>query len=78
RFAELDSGMVRLTDEGQRFAAGEVDARKSLFAQHLIAYVPLAAHIRRVLDERPSHRAPAARFQDELEDHMSESFAEQT
>uniref|UniRef100_UPI001954431B AAA-associated domain-containing protein n=1 Tax=Stenotrophomonas maltophilia TaxID=40324 RepID=UPI001954431B len=37
RFAELDSGVVRLTDEGQRFAAGEVDARKSLFAQHLIA-----------------------------------------
>ncbi|QCI63319.1 AAA-associated domain-containing protein [Phreatobacter stygius] len=78
RFAELDAGTVRLTEEGRRFAASEVDARKNLFAQHLIAYVPLAAHIRRVLDERPSHRAPAARFRDELEDHMSENFAEQT
>jgi NitT/TauT family transport system ATP-binding protein len=78
RFAEVDGGTVRLTDEGQRFADAEVDARKSLFAQHLLAYVPLAAHIRRILDERPSHRAPASRFQDELEDHMSESFAEQT
>ena len=78
RFAELDAGTVRLTDEGRRFAASEVDARKNLFAQHLLAYVPLAAHIRRVLDERPSHRAPAARFQDELEDHMSETFATET
>jgi len=29
-----------------------------------------------VLDERPSHRAPAARFQRELEDHLSEEEAE--
>ena len=39
---------------------------------------PLAGHIRRVLDERGTHRAPASRFRDELEDHMSESFAQQT
>jgi len=40
--------------------------------------VPLAAHIRRVLDERASHRAPASRFRDELEDQMDEDAAEQT
>jgi NitT/TauT family transport system ATP-binding protein len=40
--------------------------------------VPLAGHIRRVLDERGAHRAPASRFRDELEDHMSEQFADQT
>jgi NitT/TauT family transport system ATP-binding protein len=49
-----------------------------LFAHHLITYVPLAAHIKRVLDERASHRAPATRFRDELEDYMSEEFAERT
>ena len=38
--------------------------------------MPLAAHIRRVLDERPGHRAPAARFLRELEDHLSEEEAE--
>src|SRR6266536_3528437 len=37
-----------------------------------------AAHIKRVLDERASHRAPATRFRDELEDSMSEERAENT
>jgi NitT/TauT family transport system ATP-binding protein len=40
--------------------------------------VPLAAHIRRILDDRPTHKAPARRFRDELEDFMSESYASQT
>jgi len=34
--------------------------------------------IRRVLDERPSHSAPAARFRNELEDYMSEDYADET
>jgi NitT/TauT family transport system ATP-binding protein len=44
----------------------------------LLAYVPLAAHIRRVLDERASHSARKSRFIDELEDFMSEEDADQT
>jgi ATP-dependent DNA ligase len=34
--------------------------------------------IRRVLDERRSHSAPAARFRNELEDYMSEDYADET
>jgi NitT/TauT family transport system ATP-binding protein len=34
--------------------------------------------IKRVLDERPSHTAPAARFRNELEDYMSEEYADET
>jgi NitT/TauT family transport system ATP-binding protein len=49
-----------------------------MFRRHLVGHVPLAAHIRRILDERPSHRAPRSRFSEELEDHMSEEAAEQT
>jgi NitT/TauT family transport system ATP-binding protein len=78
RFAELEEGDVKLTEAGQHFAGAEVDARKRLFAEHLLAYVPLAALIRRVLDERPSHRAPFTRFSEELEDYMSEENAEHT
>lgn len=78
RLADLEGGDLVLTADGQRFAELEVDARKKLFAEHLLADVPLAAHIRRVLDERPSHRAPRSRFQEELEDHMSEDYADQT
>jgi hypothetical protein len=52
-FAELAEGDLRLTEAGRRFVDLDPDGRKRLFAQHLLAYVPLAGHIRRVLDERP-------------------------
>jgi NitT/TauT family transport system ATP-binding protein len=78
RFADMAEGDIRLTEPAQRFVKAELDERKKLFAQHLTAYVPLAAHIKRVLDDRQSHRAPASRFRDELEDHMSEELANDT
>ena len=78
RFAELVEGDIKLTQAGRRFADSDVDVRKRLFGDHLLAYVPLAQRIRRVLDERPSHHAPATRFREELEDYMSEDYAEAT
>jgi NitT/TauT family transport system ATP-binding protein len=78
RFAEVAEGDIRLTEAGKRFVHSDQDGRKRLFAQHLLTYVPLAGHIKHVLDERSSHRAPASRFRDELEDYMSEQAAEQT
>ncbi len=78
RFAELEEGDIQLTPHGKRFAELDVDDRKKLFGDHLLAYVPLAARIKRVLDERPSHYAPATRFREELEDYMSEDYAETT
>ena len=56
----------------------DTDARKAIFGAALRASVPLAAVIRRVLDERPNHRAAAVRFRDELEDFMSPDYAEGT
>jgi NitT/TauT family transport system ATP-binding protein len=78
RFAELAEGDIKLTAAGKRFAELGVDQRKKLFGDHLLSYVPLAQRIRRVLDERPSHLAPASRFRQELEDYMSEEYAETT
>ena len=78
RFAQLREGDIVLTDAGKRFANLETDARKKLFAEHLLAYVPVMGLIKRVLDERPSHTAPAARFRNELEDYMSEEYADET
>jgi NitT/TauT family transport system ATP-binding protein len=78
RLVELEGNRIRLTAPGRRYAESDVDARKQLFAQHLLSFVPLAGHIRRVLDERPNHQAPARRFRDELEDYMSEDYADQT
>ncbi len=78
RFAEVEGGDIRLTEAGMAFAHAGLDDRKRLFARHLLTYVPLAAHIRRVLDERTSHAARKSRFIDELEDFMGEDDAEQT
>jgi NitT/TauT family transport system ATP-binding protein len=78
RFAQLSEGDLVLTEAGKRFANLETDARKKLFAEHLMSYVPVMGLIRRVLDERPSHTAPAARFRNELEDYMSEDRADET
>jgi NitT/TauT family transport system ATP-binding protein len=78
RFAEFEEADIKLTPAGKRFVDMDVDQRKKLFGDHLLAYVPLAARIRRVLDERPSHHAPATRFREELEDYMSEDYAERT
>ena len=78
RLAEIERGDILLSEDGKRFAATELDERKKLFARHLLNYVPLAAHIRRILDERASHSAPKSRFLNELEDHMTAKAAEQT
>jgi NitT/TauT family transport system ATP-binding protein len=78
RFAEIEEGDIRLTPIGRTFAEADTEDRKRIFARQVMAYVPLAAHIRRVLDERPTHHAPKRRFSDELEDHMSEEYAEHT
>ncbi len=78
RFAEFAEGDIKLTPAGMRFAEMDVDARKKLFGDHLLAYVPLATRIRNVLDERPTHWARATRFLEELEDYMSEEYAERT
>jgi NitT/TauT family transport system ATP-binding protein len=78
RFAQLSEGDLMLTDAGKRFANMETDARKKLFAEHMTNYVPVIGLIRRVLDERPSHTAPEARFRNELEDYMSEAAADET
>jgi NitT/TauT family transport system ATP-binding protein len=76
--AEVEGGDIKLTEAGKQFAEVGMDDRKKLFQRQLLAYVPLALHVRRVLQERANHVAPKSRFLDELEDHMSTEDAEQT
>jgi NitT/TauT family transport system ATP-binding protein len=78
RLAETEGGDIKLTDTGKQFAEMATDDRKRLFQRQLVSYVPLAAHIRDVLQGRTNHAAPKSRFFDELEDHMSTEDAELT
>jgi len=69
---------LSLTAAGRVFAHAAGEVRRQLFAEHLMRFVPLAAHVQRVLEERPGHRAPRERFKTELEDHLDTRDAERT
>jgi len=77
-FAEIREGDILLSAAARNFADLDTQSRKQIFAHHLLASVPLAQHIKRVLDERPGHRAPRVRFEQELEDYLSDAAAEET
>ncbi len=75
---EIEGGDIKLSETGKQFVEAGIDDRKKIFQRQLLSSVPLAGHIRRVLQERTNHVAPKSRFFDELEDHMSTADAEQT
>jgi NitT/TauT family transport system ATP-binding protein len=77
-FAVLEEGDILLTEQGRSFVNADVEERKRIFAAALRQHVPLINMIRQVLDERWNHRASAVRFRDELEDHMSANYAQDT
>jgi len=77
-FGEIKDGMLKLTAAGHVFAHGNTEERKRLFKEHLLRFVPLTAHMCRILHERKNGQAPRMRFDVELEDHLSPDAAEQT
>ena len=75
-FARIEGGDADLTISGKCYVDADILRRKEIFAEHLVRHVFLAAHIRRVLDERPGNRAKEDRFLRELEDFFGEDEAE--
>jgi NitT/TauT family transport system ATP-binding protein len=78
RLAELEGGDIRLTAAAKRYVDADVDARKQLFRQHLLNYVPLAGYVNRELQKEPGHEIPGRRIREELEALMSPDYAEET
>jgi NitT/TauT family transport system ATP-binding protein len=70
-FAEIEDGDIQLSGAARHYAELDTQTRREIFARHLLASVPLAQHIKHVLDERPGNRSPRVRFEQELEDHLS-------
>jgi NitT/TauT family transport system ATP-binding protein len=77
-FADIREGDVFLTPQARVFAEFGTQARKVMFADHLLKNVPLASRIRQVLNERPGNKAPRVRFEQELEDFLADEAAEVT
>jgi NitT/TauT family transport system ATP-binding protein len=75
-FAQIAAGDIHLTPLGQQFYEADLQERKHLFAAQLLATIPLARHIRYVLDEKANHRVAEAVFLTKLEDYFSEKEAD--
>lgn len=76
RFASISEGELRFTEAGRRFAEASILERKQIFAKHLMQYIPLAQHIRQVLDSSTNNRCKEDVFLDELENYFSEEESE--
>lgn len=75
-FAKVSEGDIQLSELGVEFSNADLQSRKRLFARRLLEKVPLARYIRRILDEKPSHRISEERFLTKLEDYLSEKEAD--
>jgi NitT/TauT family transport system ATP-binding protein len=76
QFIKVEHGDVAMLPRGQAYVEAEDAMRKQIFAEQMLANISLAAHIRKVLDERRDHRAPEDRFLQELEDYLTDDEAE--
>ena len=74
--ARIAAGDIFLTPLGRTYVEADDARRKELFGEALLRNIPLATHIRRVLDERRDHRAPEERFLQELQDYLTADEAE--
>jgi NitT/TauT family transport system ATP-binding protein len=76
RFAKISNGGLLFLEAGKQFAAADILQRKQLFAKHLLKYIPLARHIREMLDEKTNHMVSKTVFLEELQEYLSEEESE--
>jgi len=77
RFARVSEGDIELSETGRQLADADIQEKKKIFAEHLMNYVPLARHIRRVLDERSDNKELEEFFLGELGDYLTEQASEE-
>lgn len=77
-YLSLHEGDLILTSIAEKFAEFGTQERKQQFAKRLLRSVPLAAYIKRILDERVGHRAARLLFEEQLEPYLSDSAIKET
>jgi len=73
--AHVEKGDLTLTPLGRRYVQAEQPERQELFGQQLIAHVPLAAQIRKRLEQETTGSLPEDPFLDLLEEHLKDDEA---
>ncbi|MDB5758333.1 MAG: nitrate/sulfonate/bicarbonate transporter ATP-binding protein [Burkholderia sp.] len=69
-FAQVEKGDITLTPLGRRYVEAEQPLRHDIFGQQLLTHVPLAARIRKQLEEEPSGTLPEEPFLELLEQFL--------
>lgn len=75
KLATVSKGDITLTPFGKQFYETDILERKQLFANQFMAHVPIARHIRKILDDRPFHKESEDFFLAELQEHLTENEA---
>ncbi|GAB3263939.1 ABC transporter ATP-binding protein [Chitinimonas naiadis] len=75
--AQVEKGDIALTPLGQRYVGAEQALKQEIFGQQLLSHAPLAAHIRRSLEQEPSGALPEKRFIELLLEFVEAEEAEQ-
>jgi NitT/TauT family transport system ATP-binding protein len=78
RLATVQDGRIALTQMGKKFIQADILKRKMMFANQLLDHVPLARHIRQMLDEQEQHSVPESDVMSVLKPVLSEDEANET
>ena len=74
-FLKLEEGDAIITPTGQAFAQGDIQERKTIFRQAVLANVPVLRQMEQSLKAKANRTLPAEFFQDLLDEHFSEEEA---
>lgn len=74
--AKISKGDISMTPKGREWLEADITDKKTLFADLLIQYIPLAKHIADHLENSPHQREQYDYFLDELEGYFTDSEAE--
>jgi NitT/TauT family transport system ATP-binding protein len=71
----VEEGDVAITPEGQEFARGDIQTRKTIFRKTALAHVPLLRQMEQSLKAKSDRTLPDEFFRDLLDEHFSEDEA---
>ena len=75
-FIVLSEGDVTITEDGKRFADGDIAEKQELFGKAAVERVSLLTQITRSLHTKKDHKLPEDFFRDMLDEHFSEEEIE--
>lgn len=77
KFSKIENGDLIFLEAGRLFAEAKMLDQKHLFAKQLLENIPLARHIKEVLDLATNHRVSENYFLEELQEFIIEEEATQ-